>query len=118
MAEDLTEFKKYLKKLQRIVNNDAEFNFFGSHFIKKNKIDDVWCCVLASLPEIYKKNMKTDLGKKLSSVIAYNHLFDALKRKCSFSAQMYSSKAEEVNKSIDTILATIERDVNYLEKNS
>ena len=118
MAEDLTELKKYLKKIQRVVNSDADFKFFGSHFIKKNKIDDVWCCVLASLPEIYKKNMKTDLGKKLSSVIAYNHLFDALKRKCPFSVQMYSSKAEEVNKSIDTILATIERDVNYLEKNS
>ena len=34
------------------------------------------------------------------------------------SAHMYSSNAEEVNKSIDTILVTIEKDVIYLEKNS
>ena len=116
--EDLTDLKKYLKKLQNTIAKDIDFKFFGLNFIKKNKIDDVWCCVLASLPEIYKKNMKTDLGKKLSSVIAYNHLFDALKRKCPFNAQMYSSNAEEVNKSIDTILVTIEKDVIYLEKNS
>lgn len=118
MAEDLTELKKYLKKIQRVVNCDADFKFFGSHFIKKSKVDDLWCCVLATLPSIYKKNMKTDLGKKLSSVIASNHLFDALKKKCFFNSQMYSLNVEDVNKSIDTILATIERDVNYLEKNS
>ena len=79
--EDLTDLKKYLKKLQRVISNDADFTFFGSSYIKKNKVDDIWCCILASIPNINKKNMNTDLGKKLNSVIAYKHLFDALKKK-------------------------------------
>lgn len=115
--EDLTDLKNYLKKLQRVVLNDADFKFLDSTFIKKNKIDDVWCCVLVSLPNIYKKNLKNPLSKDLSSVIAYNHLFEALKKKCFFSSQMYTVDASSVNKSIIAMLATIEQDINYLEKN-
>lgn len=114
--EDLTDLKKYLKKLQRVISNDADFTFFGSSYIKKNKVDDIWCCILASMPNIFKKNMNTDLGKKLNSVIAYKHLFDALKKKCPFSSQMYSVNVVEANKSITTFLVAIERDINYLEK--
>ena len=50
--EDLTDLKKYLKKLQNTIARDIDFKFFGLNFIKKNKIDDVWCCILASLPKI------------------------------------------------------------------
>lgn len=53
--EDLTDLKKYLKKLQRVISNDADFTFFGSNYIKKNKVDDIWCCILASMPNIFKK---------------------------------------------------------------
>ena len=95
-----------------------DFKFLGMNFIKKNKIDDVWCCILASLPEIFKKNLKSTFSKKLNSIIAYNHLFNALKHKCPFSSEMYSVNVEGVNRSITTILTSIERDVNYLEKNT
>ena len=116
--EDLTDLKKYLKKLQNTIARDIDFKFLGMNFIKKNKIDDVWCCILASLPEIFKKNLKSTFSKKLNSIIAYNHLFNALKHKCPFSSEMYSVNVEGVNHSITTILTSIERDVNYLEKNT
>ena len=41
IMEDLKDLENYLKKLQRVVKNDADINFFGKSFIKKNKIDDV-----------------------------------------------------------------------------
>ncbi len=116
--EDLKDLKNYLKKLQNTIARDMDFKFLGMNFIKKSKIDDVWCCILASLPEIFKKNLKSTFSKKLNSVIACNHLFNALKHKCPFSSQMYSINVEAVNKSITTILTTIEHDVSYLEKNS
>ena len=116
--EDLTDLKKYLKKLQRVISSDADFTFFGSAYVKKNKVDDIWCCVLASMPNIFKKNLNSSLGKKLNSVIAYKHLFDALKRKCPFSSSMYSVNVSEAVKSITTLLTVIERDINYLEQNS
>lgn len=118
IMEDLKDLENYLKKLQRVVINDADINFFGKSFIKKNKIDDVWCCVLASLPEIFKKNLKGEFSKKLNSTIAYNHLFIALKQRCFFSSQMYSIKIDDAVKSISAILASIEKDIVYLEKNS
>lgn len=116
--EDLTELKNYLKKLQNVIARDVDFKFFGKAYIKKNKIDDVWCCILASLPDIYKKNLKGTFSKKLNSLIAYNHLYNVLKCKCPFSSQMYSINIEGVKKSITAILTTIERDIAYLEKNS
>ena len=119
MNEDiLLELKNYFKKLQRIVLRDADFNFFNMSFFKKNKIDDMLCCIIATLPDIYKKNMRTDLGKKLSSVIAYNVLFDSIKRKCPFNSNLYIVEAEKANNCINTIINTIERDINYIEKNA
>lgn len=116
--EDLTELKNYLKKLQRVINFDADINFFGKCYIKKNKIDDVWCCFLVSVPEIFKKNLKNKYSKKLNSIVAYNHLFDVLKKKCFFNSQMYSIKKDETVKAILAILSTIEKDIAYLEKNT
>ena len=91
--EDLTDLKKYLKKLQNTIARDIDFKFFGLNFIKKNKIDDVWCCILASLPEIFKKNLKSTFSKKLNSIIAYNHLFDALKSILSKSSCFIGSES-------------------------
>ena len=119
MNEDiLLELKNYFKKLQKIITVDAEFNFFGNSFFKRNKIDDILCCIIATLPSEYKKNMRTDLGKKLSSVIAYNALFDAIKKKCPFSSDKYMVDSKKAYQLINTIINTIERDISYIEKNS
>ena len=116
--ETLLELKNYFKKLQRIVLRDADFNFFSLSFFKKNKIDDILCCVIATLPDSYKKNMRTDLSKKLSSVIAYNALFNAIKIKCPLSSDKYMVDASKASRLIDTITKSIERDIRYIEKNS
>ena len=55
--EDLTDLINYFKKLQRVVVRDIDFKFLNNSFIKKNKIDDVLCCILASLPNVYKRNI-------------------------------------------------------------
>ena len=116
--EDLTDLINYFKKLKRVVVRDIDFKFLNNSFIKKNKIDDVLCCILASLPNVYKRNMNSDLGKNLSSIIAYKHLFDSIKKKCPFNSDMYMIQSTDANMSINIILKTIEKDIIYLEKNS
>lgn len=114
----LLELKNYFKKLQRTIIRDADLKIFKYSFLKKNKIDDILCCVIATLPDTYKKNMRSNTGQKLGSVIAYNALFNAIKKKCPFSANKYMVDVSKVNRLIDTIIGTIARDISYIEKNS
>ena len=73
--QDLTETKNYIKKLHRIVNT-PEFTLFGKFLAKKNRIDDVLCCVIASFPDIYKKALKNRAirPEQFQSVAAFNRL--------------------------------------------
>lgn len=119
MNEDaLIELKNYFKKLQKIIAKEADFKFFGKSFLKKNKVDDILCCIIATLPSEYKKNMRVASGRKLSSVIAYNALFGAIKKKCPFSSDKYMVDSKKANQLISTIINTIGRDISYIEKNS
>ena len=57
--EDVVAVKDYFKKLQRAVNEEAEFTFFSFKFVKKNRIDDLLCCILALLPDSYNREICT-----------------------------------------------------------
>ena len=118
MATDVEQLKEYFKKLRAVVLTGADFNFFGSIFIKKNKIDDVLCCILATLPDIYKKGLRTNAAKKMTSMLAYNLLFKAIKQKCPFNSEVYMVNKQNAIRYISTIISSIERDLIYLEKNS
>ena len=115
---EIAELTNYFRKLQRVVHFDATFNFAGRAFVQKNKIDDLWCCILASLPDSYKKLMRSNEAKKIKSIICYNNLFQALKNKCWFSSDMYMVNIEQTNKLISSIIATIEQDIEYANKNT
>lgn len=120
MADVVTvnSIKEYFKKLQRVVLQESDFSFLGKSYIKKNKIDDILCCILATLPDIYKKNLRNEDGKKLKSMVAYNILFAAVKGKCWLNSNVYSVDKQKANSVINTIISHIERDINYLEKRS
>lgn len=115
---ETVELKNYYKKLQKVVHFEATFIFAGRAFIQKNKIDDLWCCILASLPEAYKKLMRSDESRKVKSIICYNNLFKALKNKCWFSSNMYMVNIDQADKLITSIIATIEKDIVFAEKNT
>ena len=76
---DVTELKNYIKKLQRLVNS-AEFTLFGSSVIKKNKVDDLIVCIIALLPESFKKTMKKRVPVDVyPSVASFNRLSKLMK---------------------------------------
>lgn len=106
----------YFKKLQKIIRFESDFSFLGYKLIKKTKIDDVLCCILATLPEPYKKIMKMKEGKKLSSVLAYGLLFNSVKQKFFLNPNVYLVSYNDATKYINTILRDLERDISYAEK--
>ena len=114
---DVEELKSYFKKLQKVVNFEIELNLFGIKLVKKSKIDDILVCIQATLPNSYKQFMKTARGKKLTSVIGYEILFNSIKRKFILSSDVYAIDDQKATKAIGSILATIERDIEYAENN-
>ena len=113
---DLVAVKDYFKKLQRVIAMEAEFKFLDMALVKKNKIDDLLCCILASLPDIFKKNLKGEESKELKSIIAYNNLFAAIKGKFILNSSVYRVETVKANSIISVILSQIERDIASLEK--
>lgn len=58
---DIVALKDYLKKLQKIINFEATFTFSHWKLVKKTRIDDIMCCIYATLPDTYKECLKQKL---------------------------------------------------------
>jgi len=113
----IDEIKEYLRKLDNLIRNNAEFTFLDVKFVKKTKVDDLLCCFIAVLPDKYKKHLKEKHGKRLSSIIAYQNMHKALVRSFFFSKSLYMVEYNVVLKNINTIMLMIERDIAFTEKN-
>ena len=113
---DIDAITNYLKKLERIISYEAEFSIAGYELIKKNKIDDLLCCLLAVLPDVFKRMIKHPHGNKYKSVLSYNLLFNAIKGKFILNSNVYLVNTEKVKQYIKTIILNIEKDVIRIEE--
>lgn len=115
---DLDSLIGYFNKLQRTVLNNADFNFGSTKILKKEKVDDILCCILLLLPDIYKKDFKTTYDNKYSSISSFKLLYKELKYKFWLFPEYYMVKSENIVKLISLIKKTIESDVRMLERDS
>ena len=113
---NLSETLGFFRKLLKVLNFEADVTFFGCALVKKSKIDDVLCCILATLPDSYKRIMKQREGKDLKSVVAYDMLYNAIKGKFIFNSNVYLVRVEDAKKYISTILVMLEKDMAYIEE--
>ena len=115
---DITELKGYFKKIQEALYN-AEFSFLGYKFVKKNRIDDLLCCIIAVLPDIFKSALKKvkDVDKKLyPSLLAYSILIKKLCVKFILSQDLYIVSEDEIKELIYKIENHINVDIKKLER--
>ena len=105
----------YFKKMQRVINYEADFTFFDVKLIKKSKIDDLLCCIIATLPESYKKMMKQKEGDNLKSIVGYKLLFKSTKRKFIFSSNLYLVESVNAIKYLNSIIKWLEKDIVFIE---
>ncbi len=113
--EEIKTIKGYFNKLQRTVLYEASFKIFSKEVIKKSKIDDVLCCIIATFPVSYKKMLNMKDGKKYRSVLSYNLLTEALKRKFILNSDLYYIDVGLINKLVGAILKSIEADIKEIE---
>lgn len=111
-AEEISiEIKKYLRKLSKVINNDASFTFFKIKIVNKKKIDDVICCIEAVLPEEYKLYVKKYGVKRLKFSEHYQSLISVIRRKTWFDANSYSVLHGVANGLISIIITNITADM-------
>ena len=113
----IKEIKDYLRKLDNLIRNNAEFTFMDFKFVQKTKVDDLLCCFLAVLPEKYKKCLKEKKSEQFNSIITYQIMQKALIRPFYFNKNLYVIRYKKVLKNINTIMLMIERDIAFAEKN-
>ena len=112
--ESTIEFKKYLKKLLQVIENEASFFLLSSRIIDKKRIDDVMCCIEASWPEDYKKYIAKFDTKKIKSPLYYKQLILAVKNRFFFSTSCYSVNYRLALQAIHSLSTSIESDMRFI----
>ena len=122
---NMEELKKHLSILKRTIGH-ATFSLSSTKFIKKQKFDDCYCCVVSLLPAVFRdeanKKAKEKIYKKkekivykFPSVISFNKLRTLLIT-VFFLPNFYIINDErEAYKLIDTIIKNIEKDVELIK---
>lgn len=115
--DSILECKKYLKSLQKIIDNSSGLTLFKVKIINKNRIDDVLCCLEASFPDEYKKLLKQKTSGQFKSVSLYRLLKGNIQRKWIFSSNDYLVKYKDVPSSIAKFSVILEQDIRFLYNN-
>lgn len=112
--DNIVEIKKYLKKLISSLSTELVFSWGDAKFIKKKRIDDLLCCIEATIPQEYKNYIQRTGAKKLQSAKAWNDLNVALKNKFFLNSDIYIIRSKEVVSLIQVLQKTFEPDLKFI----
>lgn len=113
---DTDEIKDYLQKLKRVIRDQSDFVLGNKRFIKAARLQDIMCCILAKLPESYKKTLKIRSEiKRYDSVMMFGLLTKAFSKKFFLDNSLCIIDFVSVNKLIDGISSSIVRDIRSIE---
>ena len=112
--DNILEIKKYLKKITTTITSESVFSFGDTRILKKNRVDDLLCCIEAVIPQEYKNLTQSANKKKFQSVQNWNDLNAALKNKFILSSDHYIIKYSEVISRIQDFQKTYERDLRSM----
>ena len=87
-SDSLIVISKYIKKLLLLIKNDKDFELFSNYYIKRNRIDDILCCIEAELPDFFKTKSK-DRIKPKNSVTTYQNILSLIKAKFFIISNQY-----------------------------
>ena len=110
----IADIKKFLKKLLNCIENESQYNLLGNKIVKKNLIDDILCCIDASIPEEYKSYVKRTGDNRLTSNTVYKDLQLKLKTPFVFNKNYYSISPSHIIGLVEMMVRSFSRDLNFL----
>lgn len=117
LDESILECQKYLKSLQKVINNHASLTLLKIKVVNKNRIDDILCCLEASFPDEYKKLLKQKNASQFKSISLYRAIKENIQKKWIFSSNDYSVKYKEAQSLISGFSVILEQDIRFLYNN-
>ncbi len=114
----LTSINNYLQKLVLIINGKASFGIFGFKFIKKNRVDDILCCIEATLPSEYKDTVKRLGSRDFKGYNCYLELLESFKKYKSPSSEHYMIKYNIVLRQITVLKPSIKTDLKKVSQDN
>lgn len=120
MTGNIEETKKYLRKLEHSLKSERIFHFGQTSIYNKQTVDDMLCCLIAVLPEIFKDAVEYKIKntKTYQSVEAFRRLTEKIRSSCPLSSKHYMVDQGNVAICIQTIIRAIDNDVRSLESNN
>lgn len=109
--EATIDFKKYLRKLQYIIERESSFTLLRTKIVDKRKIDDILCCIEASFPDDYKKFIKT---RNLKSYNHYLRLLSTIRNPFWLSTSFYSVRYTKATPLITCLINSIDSDFRFV----
>lgn len=107
--------KKYLKKLLKIIKENATFIFMGKHIVSKSEINDIICCIEGCMPEIFDERKRIGSAvSKMKSIKALEELSIVVKNKALLSSSSYSVDVARAEKLATVVVAYIDKDLQLL----
>jgi len=114
--ESLEQIKHYLRSLKKVIEHEYDFKLFGRCLVKKNKIDDVYVCLLAVIPEHIKQAIKSGRFDKVSSVVYFKSITRYMKNKFKLSNDVYLVYYDKTIRSIEGLIISMKKDFGFIEK--
>ena len=112
----LENINNYLKKLMFIINNNASFTIFGFKFIKKNRVDDIFCCIEGTFPKEYRDEIKRLGVQTFKGYNCYVELLDSFKKYKSLSSDYYMVKYNIALRQITVLRTSLKADFKKVSK--
>lgn len=112
--ESISDVTKFLKKLTFAIQNESKFTFLNYKIVDKNRVDDIICCLEASMPSEYKKLIKLPSHKTYKSVDMYASLKKLLFRKFMFSSSSYFIDYGLAQSHIHSLIKIMEADIRRI----
>ena len=108
--EAALSIKNYLKKLLRILTQEATISFGKKKIITRNRVNDILCCIDATFPAEYKEYVSKNGPKGLKTSMYYLQLLAAIKNKSILGSSYFSVNFDEATQYINSMIASVESD--------
>ncbi len=113
--EILNNLMGYFKKLERCIQNEAAFSFGNKKIFDKKRVDDILCCIDASMPSEFAK-LANSYGedKQIRTYKLKRELIANIKVKPPIGNSSYMVNTSETLQLIKSLAGSIPKDLGYI----